>query len=205
MKPPSKRHPDILLHPPDELSSSRMASVLVHENRLLRARLEGRGRIEADPVLRRRLEEVTADNQQVTAQLDRTRGELDRSRAEQAELRRRLQSQNQQLPNIVNRVTGLSEQLGRHNDRLQQLANEIDDVQRRRVAVEQRAALEAELKDTVRRVEDLDSELERTRSELAQARSDIGRLLLRLRSTPLIHLLRRSEGFRAIESRWDYP
>ncbi len=196
MKSPSTRHPDVLSRPPDELSASRMNSVLAHENRLLRARLEGRGRIEVDPAIRHELESTRAENRRLTAELQRTGAELDHSRRDQADLRRRLQNQNEQLPNVVNRVAGLSEQLSRQNDRLRQLTNEIS-------GAEERASLAGELSEAVGRVAELDAELDRTRTELAQARSDIGRLLLRLRSTPLVLLLRRSAGFRAIESRWD--
>lgn len=196
MKPTSKRHPDLPSRSTGELSASRMASVLTHENRLLRARLEGRGRIEVDPALRQEHETTLAENRRLISELQRTKGELERSRQDQVELRRRLQSQNQQLPNVVNRVAGLSEQLNRQNDRLRQLTFEIRDA-------EERAGLGAELSAAVDRIGELESELERTRTELGQARTDIGRLLLRLRSTPLVLLLRRSAGFRAIESRWD--
>lgn len=195
MKRPSKRHSDVLARPPDGLEATALASVLGHENRLLRARLEGRGRMEADPALREELESTTSENRRLTAELERTRAELERSRSDVADLRRRLQQQNQQLPNVVNRMAGLTEQLNRQDDHLRQLTDEV-----RRV--ERSDALAVELRDATGRAADLEVELEQTRSELAQARTDLGRLLLRLRSTPLVLLLRRSKGFRAIEDRW---
>lgn len=195
MKPPSRRHSDVLVRPPDGLPSAGLASVLAHENRLLRARLEGRGRIEADPVLRRELEAAATENRRLTDELNRAGAELDRSRHELVDLRRRLQQQNQQLPNVVNRMAGLSEQLNRQQDHLRQLADEIR-------GGEQRDALALQLSEANGRAADLEAKLEQTRSELAQARTDLGRLLLRLRSTPLVLLLRRSTGFRAIEERW---
>lgn len=182
MKQPSKRHPDLLLRPPDGLSSVGLASVLAHENRLLRARLEGRGRIEVDPAIRRELDAATAENRRLTAELNRAINQLDRSREDQADLRRRLQQQNQQLPNVVNRVAGLTEQLDRQNERLRELTEQIH--------------------DGGEQVVDLQAELDRTGADLDQARRDLDRLLTRLRSTPLVLLLRRSAGFRAIESRW---
>ncbi|MDH4280373.1 MAG: hypothetical protein OEW83_20095 [Acidimicrobiia bacterium] len=195
MKPPSKRHPDVLVRPPDGLSSTGLASVLAHENRLLRARLEGRGRIEVDPAIRRELETATAENRRLTAELKRATAELDRGREAQTELRRRVQQQNQQLPNVVNRVAGLAEQVNRQNDRLAQLSEQVH-------AGAERAALARESSEAAGRIADLEAELDRTRSELAQARSDLDRLLTRLGSTPLVLLLRRTAGFRAIESRW---
>lgn len=191
MKSPSKRHADVLVQPPDGLSSAGLASVLAHENRLLRARLEGRGRIEVDPAVQGDLEAAIAENKRLTAELDRATTQLDRSREDQADLRRRLQQQNQQLPNVVNRVSGLAEQLNRQNDRLEQLTDQIRNSEERDM-----------LAATIGRHAEIDAELDRTRSELAQARSDLDRLLTRLRSTPFVLLLRRSAGFRAIESRW---
>ena len=65
MKPPSKRHPDVLVQPPSALPSTGLTAVLVHENRLLRARLEGRGRIDVDPAVRQELETAIAENRRL--------------------------------------------------------------------------------------------------------------------------------------------
>ncbi len=202
MKPPSIRHPEILLQPPDELSASRRASILDHENRLLRARLEGRGRVEADPELHRRLAEATTENHRLNVELDEARRKLDHSRGQEAELRRRLQGQTQQVVNLGDRIAAMGQQLKGHDGRMQQLSRQIGEVQRLHHDAERRADVENELREAARRIELLESELAMSHSDLAQARADLGRLLLRLRSTPLIHLFRRWSGFRIIESRW---
>lgn len=195
MKPPSTRHSDILQRPPDELSASRRASVLDHENRLLRARLEGKGRIEADPVLRRELQEATSENRRLSVELDRVGRNLDHSRRQEAELRRRLEGQNQQATNLANRVTTMAEQLKGQNGRIQELSREVGKMRGLGHGVDTQAEIGPEDLEVTERVEALEA-------ELAQARSDLDRLLLRLRSTPLVHLFRRWQGFRVIESRW---
>jgi chromosome segregation ATPase len=184
------------------LSASRRASVLDHENRLLRARLEGRGRIEADPELRRRLAAATSENERLRNELDQARRNLDHSRGQEAELRRRLQGQTRQVANLGDRLAAMGEQLKGHDGRMQQLSRQIGEVQRLHHDAGQRTDVENELREATRRIELLESELDTSRSELAQARSDLGRMLLRLRSTPLIHLFRRWSGFRVIEARW---
>lgn len=195
MKQPAIRLPSVVVLDDDDEARSRLASILRHENQLLRARLEGKGRVEADPELRRRLKTAEAEIRQMN---DR----LAKANREAGDLRQRLQTQGGQLPNLVNRIGAMSDQLGRHNDRLTELNGKLSEFKKHNQAEVQQSATEAELKAARGRIERLSGDLDLATSELVQARADLERLLTQLRSTPFVRLLRRSSRFRAIEARW---
>lgn len=84
--------------------------LLVHENAFLRARLEGKGRLEVDPTLKRELEGSNRRNEVAASKIERLETEVARLRSERGRLESRAQQLQQQL-----------ERMGADRDRLQQV------------------------------------------------------------------------------------
>ena len=176
------RTSDVVIRLLDELTDERAAAVLRHENRFLRARLEGRGRVEADPRLRAELDRA----QSRIEELARRVGDLTGQRDQLAERLRRLETEARAGQLLADRLTGFEQRLARQAETFERFEHS------RRIERDQRDARQAAAID----------ELEQRLEAADTARQDLVLLLRRIGTTPLRALLRRRAGYRAIEDRW---